>query len=56
MVGRKRGAVDDGTVEGTMHMLMMNMGFFGIHSFRLQQTAINPLFTLIGANAHDLSP
>ena len=54
------GAVDDGTVERKplmtpMAILMMNVGFFGIQSsFGLQQTAINPLFTLIGANAHDL--
>ena len=53
-------AVDDGTVERKPLMtpsaiLMMNVGFFGIqYSFGLQQTAINPLFTLIGANAHDL--
>ena len=52
--------VDDGKVERKPLMtpasiLMMNMGFFGIQfSFGLTQTAINPLFTLIGANAHDL--
>lgn len=36
-------------------LVLMNFGFFGIQfSFGLQQTAINPLFVLIGANAHDL--
>ena len=36
-------------------ILMMNFGFFGIQfSFGLQQTAINPLFQLIGAEPHDL--
>ncbi len=37
------------------NILLMNAGFFGIqYSFGLQQSAVNPLFTLIGANAHDL--
>jgi maltose/moltooligosaccharide transporter len=36
-------------------ILLMNVGFFGIQfSFGLQQTAVNPLFSLIGAEAHDL--
>ena len=36
-------------------MLVMNFGFFGIQfSFGLQQTAVNPLFQMIGANPHDL--
>ncbi|WP_347346723.1 MFS transporter [Microbacterium sp.] len=36
-------------------MLIMNFGFFGIQfSFGLQQTAVNPLFQMIGANPHDL--
>ncbi|HEU0103669.1 MAG TPA: MFS transporter [Mycobacteriales bacterium] len=36
-------------------IVLMNVGFFGIqYSFGLQQTAVNPLFTLIGANPHDL--
>ena len=36
-------------------LVLMNFGFFGIQfSFGLQQTAINPLFVLIGANPHDL--
>jgi maltose/moltooligosaccharide transporter len=34
---------------------LMNFGFFGIqYSFGLQQTAINPIFQLIGADAHSL--
>ena len=33
----------------------MNLGFFGVQfSFGLTQTAVNPLFTLIGANPHEL--
>jgi len=33
----------------------MNVGFFGIqYSFGLQQTAVNPIFSFLGANAHDL--
>lgn len=36
-------------------ILLMNFGFFGIqYSFGLQQTAINPLFALIGAEPHSL--
>jgi maltose/moltooligosaccharide transporter len=36
-------------------ILLMNFGFFGIqYSFGLQQTAINPIFQLIGANPEDL--
>ncbi len=36
-------------------MLVMNFGFFGIQfSFGLQQTAVNPLFQMIGADPHDL--
>ncbi len=36
-------------------ILLMNVGFFGIqYSFGLQQTAINPIFQLIGADAHSL--
>ena len=36
-------------------ILLMNLGFFGIqYSFGMQQTAINPIFQFIGANAHDL--
>jgi maltose/moltooligosaccharide transporter len=37
------------------NILLMNFGFFGIqYSFGLQQTAINPIFQLIGADAHSL--
>ncbi len=52
--------VDDGKVERRplltpAGILMMNLGFFGIQfSFGLTQTAINPLFSLIGADAHSL--
>ena len=36
-------------------ILLMNLGFFGIqYSFGMQQTAINPIFQFIGADAHDL--
>ena len=33
----------------------MNLGFFGVqYSFGLTQTAVNPLFILLGADAHSL--
>ena len=36
-------------------ILMMNVGFFGVqYSFGLTQTAVNPLFTLIGATPDEL--
>lgn len=36
-------------------ILMMNMGFFGIQfSFGITQTAMSPLFSAMGASAHDL--
>ena len=36
-------------------ILLMNLGFFGIqYSFGMQQTAINPIFQFVGADAHDL--
>jgi maltose/moltooligosaccharide transporter len=36
-------------------LLMMNLGFFGVQfSFGLTQSAVNPLFLLIGASPHDL--
>jgi maltose/moltooligosaccharide transporter len=39
----------------TRQVLLMNLGFFGIqYSFGMQQTAINPIFQFIGADAHDL--
>ena len=38
-----------------LQILLMNFGFFGIqYSFALQQTAVNPLFTLIGADPAQL--
>lgn len=39
----------------TRNIMMMNAGFFGVQfSFALTQTAVNPLFTAMGAEAHDL--
>src|SRR3982751_2960316 len=36
-------------------LLMMNLGFFGVQfSFGLTQSAVNPLFLLIGANPDQL--
>ncbi len=36
-------------------ILFMNCGFFGIQfSFGMQQTAVNPIFSLIGADPHSL--
>lgn len=36
-------------------ILMMNLGFFGIqYSFGMQQTAINPIYGILGASPHDL--
>jgi len=36
-------------------ILLMNLGFFGIqYSFGMQQTAVNPIYTFLGANPHDL--
>jgi hypothetical protein len=33
----------------------MNLGFFGVqYSFAMTQTAVNPLFLLLGADAHNL--
>ena len=33
----------------------MNLGFFGVqYSFAMTQTAVNPLFVLLGADAHNL--
>jgi hypothetical protein len=37
------------------NILLMNLGFFGVQfSFGLTQSAVNPLFTLIGANPEQL--
>lgn len=39
----------------TTNIFMMNVGFFGVQfSFALTQTAINPLFSAMGASGHDL--
>ncbi len=36
-------------------ILIMNLGFFGIqYSFGMQQTAINPIYTFLGASSDDL--
>ena len=33
----------------------MNVGFFGIqYSFGLQQSAVNPIYDFLGANAHEI--
>ncbi len=37
------------------NILLMNLGFFGIqYSFGMQQTAINPIYTMLGASADEL--
>ncbi len=39
----------------TKNIAWMNLGFFGVQfSFGLTQTAVNPLFLLLGADAHSL--
>ncbi len=39
----------------TGNMLWMNLGFFGVQfSFGLTQSAVNPIFLLLGAEAHSL--
>ncbi len=36
-------------------ILLMNLGFFGIqYSFGMQQTAMTPLYSMLGANADEL--
>lgn len=36
-------------------ILIMNLGFFGIqYSFGMQQTAVNPIYTFLGADIHQL--
>ncbi len=36
-------------------ILLMNLGFFGIqYSFGMQQTAVNPIYTFLGANPEDM--
>src|SRR3954466_9333922 len=42
-------------VMSTSALLMMNLGFFGVQfSFGLTQSAVNPLFLLIGAKPDQL--
>ena len=39
----------------TSNMLWMNLGFFGVQfSFGLTQSAVNPIFLMLGAEAHSL--
>ncbi|RRD48554.1 MFS transporter [Arachnia propionica] len=36
-------------------ILLMNLGFFGIqYSFGMQQTAVNPIYTMLGANPEEM--
>lgn len=36
-------------------ILLMNLGFFGIqYSFGMQQTAINPIYSMLGASPDEL--
>src|SRR5918996_1008163 len=47
--------VDHKPLMGTREVLMMNLGFFGVQfSFGLTQSAVNPLFLLIGAKPDQL--
>src|SRR3954465_9852798 len=47
--------VDRRPPMSTSAILMMNLGFFGVQfSFGLTQSAVNPLFLLIGANPDQL--
>src|SRR4028118_665492 len=40
----------------TGNMAWMNLGFFGVQfSFGLTQSAVNPIFLFLGADAHSLS-
>lgn len=49
------GQVDDKPLMSTRDLLMMNLGFFGVQfSFGLTQSAVNPLFLLIGASPDEL--
>ena len=42
-------------IMSTSAILMMNLGFFGVQfSFGLTQSAVNPLFLLIGASPEQL--
>lgn len=47
--------IDRKPLMTSRNIFMMNMGFFGIQfSFGLTQTAMSPLFSAMGAEAHDL--
>jgi maltose/moltooligosaccharide transporter len=47
--------VDDKPLMSPSALLMMNLGFFGVQfSFGLTQSAVNPLFLLIGASPDEL--
>jgi len=49
------GQVERRPVMSTSAILMMNLGFFGVQfSFGLTQSAVNPLFLLIGASPEQL--
>src|SRR3954462_11006516 len=49
------GSVDRKPLMSGTAILMMNLGFFGLQfSFGLTQSAVNPLFLLIGANPDQL--
>jgi maltose/moltooligosaccharide transporter len=49
-VSRATGPVEHKPLMSTSALLMMNLGFFGVQfSFGLTQSAVNPLFLLIGA-------
>jgi maltose/moltooligosaccharide transporter len=39
------------------NIISMNLGFFGVQfSFGLTQSAVNPIFLLLGAEAHSCGP
>jgi maltose/moltooligosaccharide transporter len=49
------GQVEDKPLMSGTALLMMNLGFFGVQfSFGLTQSAVNPLFLLIGASPDEL--
>jgi maltose/moltooligosaccharide transporter len=53
--GTPAGEVDRKPLMNTREILMMNLGFFGVQfSFGLTQSAVNPLFLLIGASPDQL--
>src|SRR5215217_1186491 len=53
--GFTAGEVDRKPLMSTREILMMNLGFFGVQfSFGLTQSAVNPLFLLIGASPAQL--